>query len=867
MFYEPLVLIVIWTGRKFLFLCQDDTACDLKTIKGAYGEKLESEFLPIIPVNISLNNALDGTGAASIDFSAVDFPFQKLQVRYSYKSKNQLPRTKSTLSKRPYDSFTEDYYKVLHKRHILRFIEEYKNLACFNEKHKNVNELLLETEPFYLFSPPQIIWIFVRDRQTAKWYRLFVGTIDSYTTAEDSTGHRISIAASNLLQLLGRIPVITQGTIYIGLDLLKDTFYDSEKTANFFKYYMAFCYSPVVWLGRSQSLISGFEAMAGLSLQEIFLSFARVCNRAFGFVGDKQTFIKEVTEYFNDVFVGTMLQQTKQEIDIKEIEQVYDYLKEHSFLRFKLVDDTKFHIYNKSLIEIESERISSEHLFLENDSSLSIGKFCINDNIEEILRYEAEQTDFDFKFFQKILMPQIEQFSVPKYVAMSNLIRKLVNNYKFFFHTDGCGNWILEFPKYNAYPKLSGVRKFTPPKTEKYKSYEQPYEDCDERYVLHKFLDLVSYSENVSRERYVNLVQMPLQIIYQGVELPNLQGLMTARAVDVDSIIEIGLSEQALDTVYVSFELAFIGGVLPDNPLMRRLKEFFTTLVECMRRLFNLSVFTANATLKLRPFFDLGRNVIIVHKERIGLITRIAHTINPGGASTTTLTIEGLRPLGDYVPNPWKFYLENTDIAKLIKIHTRLNLDETPTEIRNNVQIENIDDQTLKKYFSFQCMMPKLYIPGKGVWISVHRKLYEDLIITYDVMDDFLSTIIENYLSNSLRYIITSAFRTNRQKSRHYYGRALDIGGVYYRYTNKLSNKDSVGEIRFNSKKGGLNKSLADKLCTLLENLGYKRVNLDRGEKEAPVSKAYIWDCVGHYTHVHISISAKEAERYDSSRR
>lgn len=861
MIYEPELLIVLWTGKKLLFFGSDEKLCNLETIEDKDGNKIESDFLMMKPLNVNVSNAMDGTGNCTIQFVASDFPLKKLQIRF--------PLDEG----RNYDNFTKKYYEFLHKKHIKPFIHYYSKLSFFEEEEDEFYEKLLnKSEPFYLFSPPQIIWVFLKDRKDDVWYKLFVGMVDSLTSNETSSGHTINITASNLLQLLSRVPVLTKGSVFAGVDLLKNTFYNPDETFDFYKYYIAFCYTPFINFG-AESLF--FDELASLGIDEIFRKFAIILNRVFGFVGKYDNFLKEIESFYESSknwgwFESVKTDEEKIKIEEDKIKKIYDLFKEKSFLKFKLIDDTKTHIYEKTQIRYEVDKISPKYLFYSSDDGyFAIGRIFINDSLNNFIIKEKEFKKQDksvLKAFQNILTPLIEILTLPKYVTISNIIRQITGVFRIFFHTDGNGNWILEYPKYNAYPIIDKSISYPENYEKPYEKYEKPYEDNDARYVLHKFMEITSYSETFSRERYFNFVQMPIQGVLPVMDVEQLKGFCTARSLDVENIIQMGLNEQSLDTIYVP---------LTEMPFSEELQKFFATIVEQIRQIINFGSFSATINLKIKPYFEIGRNVIIVHKERIGMITRVSHTIAPGASSSTTLTIEGIRPLGKIIPNPWEYYISKPDIVETI--NKAFGDIKKSDEIQKDIVIISPDDlKNLKKYFEFVdgIYTYEFYPYGKDtkdvkkVVVSVHPKLYNDLINIRDDLENFVREFYSNYNGN-LKFMLISGIRHTKTKSgaksRHWFGRALDIGGIQFETIK--DGKINIERIILSAhpKYSGtfISKNIGNKICELLEGLGYKRVNLDKGEKEAPVDKAYIWNCAGHFNHIHISISKKEAEKYN----
>jgi hypothetical protein len=911
--YEQDIRIVLWTGKKFLFMGSDKDGdfIDRETLPvvGLYDTMDSSDkwtkFIPILPVSCTTSNALDGTGSASLTFVTNASP--KMLYLRSDRKTNRFDATGFTDP--AYKTFldnSKDYYKKFHERFIKPNVKLLQRVGVYDEVFSlDPNSMMMKSEQISLFNPPQMIWIMMRNQNLDdQWYRVFTGVVNDVTVREQpGKSYTISVKASNMIDCLSRVPMITKRVAALGKDLLLQTYSGDINDADvqaFLKVYLAFAFTD--------ANMKTFDASSELKYFQILARIAKLTNRCFGLIEDSE--LNEMKASLTNA-ESNLAGYEVTETDITGYQQ---YCKKNHYYNWKFVEDDEKKIgldYGKGPLSdprLYKEKIGVSDLFFKNTLSpkegflaeiggLKVGNVLFNDDI----RYLDEVFGNQITVFQKLYLPAIKMIEQPEYAMCSNFIRRFCSAFKFYFHSDACGNWVTEYPKWDALPKFQvvGGGKISNDRV------KDDYDDHDEKYILDTTHQITSLSVKTSPSQLRNHVQMPFNYNIPGGNIPGwiANKYATPRYLDTLSVMLLGMNDYSMERMFVDLGNMTAGS--PTDPSVDFLKKVLSLYYHTI----NEDVYTLSADTKLRPFMQIGRNVIIVHRERCAMLKSVSHNFDTGRGATTSLELVMERPLTSRIENPWRYFKDNNlkvevsdgtvtaddvanipdgaDVAILPFPFTEKQYDAWK-RITGLIGLNERLGITYPTYENATWLMdgssPFVTEGCQGDIGKVNAALISDLIAIRDRIQMFMLTNVTDIdisSQNNFKFLITSTFRAG-SKGRHGSNSAVDVSGVIVKhksdgmwYTYRVcAGVISHGEIVENT--GSLNHLLGDEIASALSARGYHLItNGNHQQGPAPgaernFERCMIWDVYpfiysadsneltngsAHLDHVHVSVA------------
>lgn len=896
---SPKVRMVVWTGDKFLFMGEDDFRKVTKTFKDSsvtvplsstpitdcFGRtyKTESEndasFLRIIPTSVSVSNNYDGTGSASIDVVASQYPSPKLDFR-----------EKESRYQAFADAGMSEYYYQFVARHLYPHLDIYQKMSTFSGNVLLPKELTSGlsnpsalavylksvSEPVHLFSPPQLIWIMMQRDDSEEWHKVFTGVINDVSMHEGVGGgsRTFRIQCSNLLQYLTKIPLITSKINNLGSSLLLSSITPEERS--FIKVYLSSVFVD--------SDVTTFDALGELSWADIMYHMAKLSNRCFGSIS--QTDYEEMVASLSSSDVQKKLNTLEwvsagyglpNEEDYKAY---YAFCKKNAFFKFKLINDKKVSdeswVYENFSTEVPA-KMGLKDLFYDTPGvGLTIGRVMFNKDFIDVDNNKIRPTPF-----KKLIKPILEVMSTPKQAMVSSIIRQFSTSMMAWIHTDGGGNWVTEFPKFNTMPLMGGmaVGATGPNANERTRD---GYVDYDESYFLHKPFQIETYGETETPEAMVTYLELPYGIHQiNNMSAPVTNSLMTGRTIDMRNLLRFGMNAIIAEQFFGN------AGDLPlyESSTGEKVGAIFLSKMAVLQRIMrSKDVFSATVGLRLNPAFQIGRNAIIVHRERMYMIEGVSHTITPGKTAATSLTLKYGRPLSVEIDNPWQYFSEN--IEDITFIAPPSSTTESTLAVSQNPSQADVD-ACCSAYgvppMDSADWVANVVDPQSGYFQyttnevgvrmkSVGAALVSDLLNLREYMKNYLSTKIKMDTSSGKNFslIISSSFRPIVNKdapvSNHSLGRAVDVVGVVYTALGNLPFMSYPDELRLDATATTGNPIiLAEAFKSGLVSLGYAwsqvyhypsgdgLVFIYNVTDSAELKKFSDCDDPGHLYHIHVN--------------
>jgi hypothetical protein len=889
---SPKVRMVVWTGKKFLFLGEEDfrkisktmglSAVSSTPVVDCFGKIYTTEhendtsFLRIIPTSVSVSNNFDGTGSASIDVTASQYPSPKLDFR-----------EKESRYQAFADSGMSDYYYSFVARHLYPHLDVYKKMSTFSGNVLLPSELTSGlsdpsalavylksvSEPIHLFSPPQLVWVMMQRDDSEPWHKVFTGVINDVSMNEGvgGTSRTFRIQCSNLLQYLTKIPIITSKINNLGSSLLLSSLSAEERS--FIKVYLSSVFVD--------SDVTTFDALGALSWSDIMYHMAKLVNRCFGSVSqiDYDEMVASLSSSDTQKKLNTLewVSAGYGLPDDADYRAYYNFCKKNSFFRFKLINDRKVEdeswVYEKVSTEVPDEMGLLDLFEYSPGVGYTIGRVMFNRDFISVDSDKIHPTPF-----KKLIKPLLEVMSAPKQAMVSSVIRQFSTSMMAWVHTDGVGNWVTEFPKFNTLPSMTGDL-IGPVENEKTSG---GYIGYDETYFLHKPFQIENYSETESPESLVTYLELPYGIHQiDNIAAPVTNSLMTGRTIDMKNLLLFGMN------TIISEQFFGNAGDLPlyTSSTGEKVGAIFLSKVAELQRIFHSKdVFSATAGLRLSPAFQIGRNAIIVHRERMYMIEGVSHTITPGKTATTSLTLKYGRPLRVEIVNPWQYFSDNIDDIKYVippsaATESTLAVSQEPSQedVDACCGAYGIPSLPVEDWTASVVDTQNGYFEYTNAEVGIRMKsvgaaLVSDLLRLRNAMKTYLSSKLNLAENGKFSLIISSSFRPivnpGAPVSNHSLGRAVDVAGVSY--TAKEGSSSIIThprELRLDATATGGNPVLiGDAFTTCLQNLGYhwSQAYTYKGDSDGLVfiynvtdsrelAKFSSCDDPGHLYHIHIN--------------
>lgn len=842
----------------------------------------DADFIRLIPESCTTAMAVDGTGTASLTFVATQFPVEYLDFR------KELPDDTIDKFNNRTSYFNKsgilDYYSQLIQSYIYPNLQLYQKYAPWSIDDNTLKRLVVNdfksflgylgshTEPIYLFTPPQVIWIMMRNSSNSPWYQVFTGVVGDVTVNEESgsSGNRkITVSCVNLLQFITKINAVTQKMCNVLSAAILNQFSPSERP--FLLVYMTttFADANVTW----------FDAVAELPWSEVMSRFAFTVNRSFGSlteenVHEMKKMVKTTT--FKQRLDDSVRASTGNKNDSwessgfgypteKDVDNYYTFCKNYAFFRFKVVDDyghSGSHLLKPANyyenVDISTPAMMSVHdLFEINPDEYNvpcsvIGRLCFNKEYRDL-----EKTGALASPFKKLVKPLLATFEMPKQMAISTVIRQFATQMMMWIHTDGAGNWIVEVPKWNILPKI--------PKMESHQSVAPGYSDHDDKYVLCRPFELRSFSETTTPSNLVTYLEVPfgMNLVDLDKNITNL--FYTGRDMDTINTLLYGFNSMITEQYFTDIgDLTRLadseGNLLTDsdgNPIG---ETFLSKFASRQRQFRNADVFTATTTLSLKPGFQPGRNAIVLHRELMYMVTDVSHSYKSGGDCTTTLTMNQGRPIYRKLSEPWSYFVANfagkdiTFTADPTGATTAAVAISSPSKTGEDSAVEDAYDVpaltidqlnrlvTTGDYSGYyQC--PGMVTTGKK-YVVPNPNLMHDIAALATELQRFVTIDSRFGYSNMANFRIKPSSIIRPDGGDHQNGFAIDLRRIIF----DADSPDSSSEIRtqvsidFNSGSDATTQELAlvNYSAEFLSGIGYVQSHVYQLSGDKP--KVVLWD-------------------------
>jgi hypothetical protein len=827
------IRFVLWTGLKFLFFGRKDFRNIGSSIIDIFNEpmimKKDSQFIKFLPETMASDLSVSGSGSLSMTFTA---PESKYDFRFHTKRPNSLFR----------DKLLADFIKPYKAGY-------YKDFDIFNQDYLDKpNDY---GDPTYIFTLPQIVWVdMTRDKDDPEaWKRIFTGTVDTSTETETpGRMKRINFKASNLLQIITKIPLIHQLQIIPFADSILP---EDSNFRIFWKVYMLSLYSGAGFIG--------FDTLAERSLTDLYTKLAKRVNSSVGAVSMQD--ITDMTKYLNDAEV--MKAFSPYQLKPDDLPKYYEIVKANTFYRFKLFDDSDVDEY-KGEDNSVPEKVAFSDLFQSHKNVFGpgfgkppcIGKLKFNKIIKDLENRDLTEQVHPFRKLFKLTMGSMYQ---PVYTYISNVIRRFSTSYGLMNHTDPFGNWVLEYPNFNAMPKIGSGDD----------GEIEAYEDNDKRYMFQKF-DCTGLTHNINPDKYITYIELPFQthgpVRLEGIE--HLATKFTGRNwAPIKEFLQFGLSETKLNAMYYTV-----------GDLTMKHYEFLGQLTEWIRRRLNAEVYTSSLVTKPRPELQIGRTAVIVHKEKKYLVSSVSHSFDVGTGGTSTLALTHGRSLHEILTNHWQYFLDHVnDIKDEIvdalkpKVQDAVVVQDEE-EISNSIEDlsgKRIEISLAKTLFRRMCpyvkLAPGVKVTGKNGTMPDWR-LFVALSELTTQFHEWAVSEFPNLVELPI-IVISSVWRSStpgaKTLSRHGFGRAIDINSVLIREYDTVLEiiVDKVYEFDYYATLNPYQRVVPDKLIEIAKGIGF-----DMNKPEVVTNDVVFWNFdaragdspayadYGHVAHIHMSV-------------
>mgnify|MGYP001343353222 CR=1 FL=1 len=830
----PEIRIVLWSGKKFLFMGKEDfrnltpvtlpstTEGFIETFmnlsKGGslpyatdsfgqqYTTDADSDYVRVIPESCSVDTSVDGTASATLTVVLPQYPVNHLEYRKNLPGDS--PDKWNNRSHYMHDAGVDDYYEALVSQHLYPNLDIYKKYGVFENDSWNsldtlesfLGYLFSNTEPLHLFTPPQLIWIMMRKRPDEPWYRSFTGVVNDVSVQEGGTSRKMTVRCSNLLQFITKISMVTQKFSMVGGDFVLETF--SEEQRAFLRVYLSTIFNDI----ESVSM----DAVSAITWSRVMSKIAKLVNRSFGSVTefDAEAMRGVIpTDAFQKRLVDSGWQASAFGLPTSEDVKTYiDFCKSHSFFRFKVIDDRDPKYESNELNDFAYENMSLEapdkmtlgDLFqlhkMENGAIVScVSRMCYNKEYRDV---EQNQTGGLPSPFQKIVKPMLESFEMPKQMMASSIIRQFASAMMIWIHTDGAGNWVTEIPKWNALPKFFGV--------DKHSRCINAYSDHDAKYILARPFELTSFTENSSPDSLVTYIQVPFGHNYYQINRKIQSGFYTGRDIDMTNALLFGLNTVAIEQYFTDIgDLAKLG-LIENGKANEKGTTFLMKFAKLQREIRNGEVFTASASLVLNPAFQVGRNTFIVHRERLYMVTDVSHSFTSGKGGTTTLTLKYGRPIYGVISEPWKYFIDNIHEINFVEPVSDVNVstvvataEPSEDEMKGIATATDTDVMTTEEWQAFyqegmtgytqrtlnrgksENSVPPYTKEEQAKYAGLNVNLLHDMVLFTTQLESYAKSIFPSLTSFGI--IPSSGIRMAKDendKSDHIDGNAVDIGGI-----------------------------------------------------------------------------------------
>lgn len=898
--------LVVWTGDSFVFIGREDFR-DLSSFayfltkdeKTPVYVKDKSFFIKAIPEVVNTSLSFDGSGRATVSFI-------NKEGRFYGRSRADKERS---------DSLASDYLEHLYSQKIVPYKDLYRPFGRMFFKNLLSGELISEADykkvspVFNFFQPPMMCWIQVYDGY--RWFFAFVGYIDSVIENEvTSATRRVTLNILPTAQMFTRIPAMTGVWSYVGLEkmLPEEVFVGKDITKSFLKvWFMS------QWAAKDKDLAGtmGFDVVADIRPDSMFKKSVRALHTRFGLLNKQDLADLEhaIEDYGKDEnlmaaygrFGGLGTKPTKADFDAyKKI------IQEDKFFTFKWFTEEPV-LYEGECTKIRSD-VSTSSGFVDtltkkpqagirmdrdedkvgfadlfqgtDDYGIScVGKIMIGPTF-----YGQERKQKMPDLAAKVLTPTIRWYQFPN-VMVSNLFRKMSTALGVGIYNDSMGNLILDYNRLNDLPLISSKTYELGRESDSGDTNITRYMFHDDPYII-GLQDIRSSDFVTNSEQFKTALFMPIEA--QGIKSLSSNEYLKRRLTGVAvaspaAFLRFGLNSATLESMYYRMNVNFteIQGVRD------KLASIF------MNRL-NSQVFTGTIDTRLFPYLQHGRNILVVHKERLYFINSISHQVSPGKSGSTNLAIMQGHSLGASVEDPWE-YLFKEVIKKGVPTD---NWNDQPSGKDPYSAIMSAASMTADKIQ--ECMKNLLkdqdgYADVVSVMSNIDPNYFAGMFLTYGVeygrgvtadMDllhadprliywlakvwyAFKEEYKEEFGNGKdFKFIISSVLRPGggNHKSRHPAGLASDICGI--ERDHSLDNACWRLTFKADAPSTSMSKIIPEALASMFRSFGFTD-----GEGD-PTKNCIIWNKAvheeeirtkhtpdyDHKIHIHASVSYPQKE-------
>lgn len=745
-------------------------------------------LLNLVPVSVSVNQAINRFSTASIIFSANKGRFRKRSV-------NNFKLYWDTWKDNLFDDDKD--YEIVREFFVenLKVLEEndyYKNLYYyFDEKIGNKKDSV--SRPFLVLDYGNLVFIEVLDRD-GEWRNIFTGYVisvsENYVSAQD---YRLTLNCVSLGNFFNIIPIFPD----LGSGILNNLVLPSGDERLFWiGYYAQYRKTGDFWQ----------STYMGKSLLELLRFLIFEMRLRLGIVDEDE--LRQNLRDLRQAGIKPLSEELSNDETIKAIIEIYKkYLSDSPFV-FPVFDENvrvylgksnkrgekEFYLNQNGLAKVY---IPPEFDLRKGGEGLSVLEYIYKDRIKDKLN--IIQPDEVFDLFQRLIGMSITQGSFhPNEKKISEIFNAIMKVFGVIYFEDGLGNIIIDFPRYNEIP------------TSEYAFYDDLRGVEGKRYIIREHEGIINYNYTKSGEKFLTAF-----FFHPKLNIPNftpneilVESLAAGHAFHTPyHVLRFGYNVETVQDVYFNFELS--------AERLKELKEVFNEYARAMLEMRNAFIVKKmRITLRHRPDLLLGRTVYIPSFEKLFYITGISHSITLGSDYTTILELSAGHDIDLKLKEPrlvlmkkLKAFKDNvtaTDgLTEGVYVSScnivRVNRKYFPANIKAGIMtVMPYPSQKIDEFIERRSVvnLPPFIDVLKDVnteYIDIDIRLLKflDWFFVYftnffngrNVLDfktlGFLESpdvLVFPYISDIWREKTKDA----KYESRHFYGRAIDIAGVTF---------------------------------------------------------------------------------------
>ena len=719
--YEPDIQVVMWNWDKFYLFTITDKFIRQKEDRPDLNEYISDrllsndddgfgsinfydklEIVPIIPSTFSASIDINGGGSLVMNFVL---------------NPNEVYKHELLMRRNPISDAERDLRNSVIKRYelIRRRIEEdsyyYKETEADLFSDEIFDDIINYSEPTYIFQPMNIVWVFAKDRDE-KWCKLWTGLLTNITE-NDSSGleREITVKGISFLEKSVQIPIVHQRWSSLLFPKLIER-QSAEQKAMW-----------IIWLSSSLLPPSDSPSFDALSqnLEKVFKELGNQFNRSMGLIPltseEKSNIVSRIQK--NPVFYG----------EDGIITGNVDEKVESFFSEIKRIRPYRFRIYGENFDASDINSVykgGSNYIALEDEGYITINDLVNEDGSIARIKWGENWVDPDrIMAYNKILNNTAKLWDL-QFTSMNAIYKKISNVFQTNIYNDVSGDLIMDYPHYNSFPT---DEEFTVVQSEEH------YKDMDARYIIDKFSAKFNFTQDIGK--ISTMLTVPAEYHY-GINLNKLNSrdLTGYSWGSLEELLTYGLSRVDLPTIFTAYGVG--------DPETTRLSTFLDNVANDFRQKYNQDVFSGTMNANAMCNLQVGRNCLIVHKEKTYFISSMNTTWSGGNSLNTTFNLTHGKSLWKELPNPWKNDLQPVLDLQTPEVASKGNIESWLIR----VNMENVCKVMKEKLPE---MMSTVFGSDYDTWVDRVNYLCnttKDKVWGWSYMQSALYSLLENSEDN-----------------------------------------------------------------------------------------------------------------------